>query len=177
MAGQLVQINLSKGGVPKTPVTAAAVGPLGIDGDIQAHPKFHGGPRKALLLIASEVIETLKAEGWPLFFGALGENLTTAGLDHRSWRPGMRYRIRDRERLRQVEIELTTPRQPCATLNPYGPGIGRRIYDPLVKAGDWNSPRWGESGFYAAVQMGGEIRTGDIIEVVTSPESDIWHSS
>jgi hypothetical protein len=39
--------------------------------------RLHGGPGKALLLLASEVIDALCAEGWPLFYGALGENLTT----------------------------------------------------------------------------------------------------
>jgi MOSC domain-containing protein YiiM len=157
---RVLQINISNGGVPKTPIASAIVGPVGITRDRHAHPKFHGGPRKALLLIASEVIETLKAEGWPLFYGALGENLTTVGLDHRSWKPGLRYRID------KVEIELTTPRQPCASLNPYGRGIQKRIYDQLVEAGDPQSPHWGESGFYAAVIKGGCIKANDIIQTV-----------
>jgi MOSC domain-containing protein YiiM len=153
-----LQINISQGGVPKTAISRAAVGRLGIEGDEHAHPRFHGGPRKALLLIASEVIESLKEEGWPLFYGALGENITTVGLDHRSWRPGMQYR------LGPVLIELTTPRQPCATLNRYGRGIQRRIYDERVAALDPQSPHWGESGFYAAVMQGGRIEINDIIQ-------------
>lgn len=155
---KILQISISKGGVPKTAIPSATVGRLGIEGDIHARPEFHGGPRQALLLIASEVIETLKEEGWPMFYGALGENLTTVGLDHKSWRPGTRYRIRE------VELELTVPRQPCATLNPYGRGIQKRIYDQLVKAGDPRSPRWGEAGFYASVLKGGRIEVNDTIE-------------
>lgn len=157
---RVLQINISKGGVPKRPIANAAVGPLGIDGDEHAHPQFHGGPRKALLLIAAEVIDTLKAEGWPVFYGAFGENLTTVGLDHRAWRSGMRFQIG------KVEIELTTPRRPCATLNPYGSGIQKRIYDELVKAGDPQSLHWGEAGFYAAVRKNGTIVNEDIIEFI-----------
>ena len=171
MHGRIVQINVSRGGVPKKPIATATVGPLGIAGDEHAHPEFHGGPRKALLLIASEVIQTLKAEDWPLFNGALGENLTTSGLDHKSWRSGMRFRVGE------VEIELTTPRHPCATLNPYGRGIQKRIFDELVKAGDPRSPHWGEAGFYACVHRGGHIRNGDIIESLTLIETGTWPSS
>jgi MOSC domain-containing protein YiiM len=171
MQGRIVQINVSAGGVPKKPILTATVGPLGIVGDDHANPQFHGGPRKALLLIASEVIQTLQAEGWPLFHGALGENLTTSGLDHKSWRPGMRFRVGE------AEIELTTPRHPCATLNPYGRGIQKRIFDELVKAGDPRSPRWGEAGFYASVQRGGNIRNGDIIEMLDPIETGPWPSS
>lgn len=124
-----------------------------------------------MLLIAAEVLEALKAEGWPVFYGALGENLTTIGIDHRSWRSGMRYRIAE------VEIELTKPRQPCATLNPYGRGIQRRIYDELVKAGDPSSPHWGEAGFYAAVVKGGQLRNDAIIEAVQPIETGFCRSS
>ena len=148
-----MQINSSKGGVPKMPVESAEIDGLGIRGDEHRYC-YHGGPRKALLLIASEVIGQLCTEGWPLFHGALGENLTTVGLDHRCWRPGMRYQIGE------VVIELVEARQPCATLNRYGRGIQRRIYDAQVKAGDWRSIHWGESGFYAAVVRGGLIKRG-----------------
>ena len=89
----ILQINISKGGVPKRPVPEAVVTPLGIDGDLHAHPEIHGGPIKALLLITSEGIEELKNLGFPLFHGALGENLTTCGLDRRTLRIGQRWRI------------------------------------------------------------------------------------
>jgi MOSC domain-containing protein YiiM len=55
-------------------------------------------------------------------------------------------------------------RVPCATLDVYGPSIKQEIYDAQVKAGDYSSPRWGMSGFYASVFQGGEIRPHDIIE-------------
>ena len=159
MNAKVLQINISPGGLPKIAVLYALVGVLGINGDGHKHPKFHGGSRKALLLIASEVIDALKSEGWPLFYGALGENLTTLGLDHRSWRPGLRYRVGE------VLIELTTPRQPCSSLNLYGKGIQNRIYDESVKALNHQSAHWGESGFYAAVLEGGSLHPDDIIQV------------
>lgn len=160
MPGRIVQLNSSKGGVPKLPLLQADVDRFGIVGDGHRF-RYHGGPRKALLVIASEFIDTLRAEGWPLFYGALGENLTTAGLDHRAWRPGDCYRAGE------VTLRLTTPRQPCKTLNPYGAGIQKRIYDERVKALDVTSGHWGESGFYAAVVTPGVIRPDDIIELTS----------
>jgi MOSC domain-containing protein YiiM len=159
MRGQVIQINISKGGVPKLPVDLGQVTLLGIDGDAHRY-EYHGGPEKALLLIAAEVIDELRSEGWPVFYGALGENFTTLGLDRRLWRVGQRFRAGD------VLLQLTTPRAPCSTLNPYGPGVQQRIYDPLVSALDPSSPHWGESGFYARVLEPGSIRANAIIEAV-----------
>ena len=153
--GQVIQVNVSRGGVPKRPVESAQAGPLGIAGDLCANPHVHGGPQKALLLVASEVIQELTARGYPLFHGALGENLTTAGLDHRAWRAGQRYRVGS-----EVIIELTKPRGPCRTLDVYGEQLKLDIYDDAVKAGDVSSPVWGMSGFYAAVITGGAIHAG-----------------
>jgi MOSC domain-containing protein YiiM len=159
-AGTILQINVSNGGVPKRPVPDAMVTPLGIEGDLHAHPHIHGGPRKALLLITSEGIEELKALGFPLFYGALGENLTTRGVDRRVWRVGQRWRIGG------VIVELTRVRVPCATLDVYGPGIQEAMYDQEVKAGDVSSARWGLSGFYASVVQPGTIQTGLPVELL-----------
>ncbi len=148
LAPRILQINISPGGVPKTPIARAEVGPLGIVGDGHRF-RLHGGREKALLILASEVIDTLRAEGWPLFFGALGENLTTEGLDYRNWRTGQRFKIG------QVLLELTTPREPCRTLNPYGRGMPRRLRE-----------KPGEAGFYAAVLVGGILTPEAIIESV-----------
>ena len=160
MTGSILQINISPGGVPKRAIAEATVTGAGIVGDAWAHPDIHGGPRQALLLIGAESIEELTALGFPLFFGALGENLTTRGLDRRQMRFGQRYRIGE------VFIELTKMRGPCSTLDVYGPGIQRAVYDAQVKAGDASSPRWGLAGFYAAVLHGGVIRQGDRIALV-----------
>ena len=160
MTGSIAQINISRGGIPKLPVAEATVTHEGIVGDSWAHPHIHGGPKQALLLICSESIEELMAKGYPLYPGALGENLTTNGLDRRQMRTGQRYRIGE------VLIELTKVRAPCNTLSVYGAGIQAAIYDPQVKAGDPSSPRWALGGFYAAVLKPGAIREQDIITLV-----------
>jgi len=160
MTGCIVQINISPGGIPKRPIPEAEVTPEGIRGDSWAHPQIHGGPNQAVLLITSEGIDELIAQGYPLHAGALGENFTVAGLDRRQMRIGQRYRVGE------VLIELTKMRAPCATLSVYGPSIGQAVYDRQVKAGDASSPRWGLGGFYARVLRGGVVRPRDIIQLV-----------
>ena len=86
-------VDVSRGGLPKRAIPEAELTLLSIAGDLCAHPQFHGGPRQALLLISAEGIDELAALGFPLFHGALGENITTRGLDRRMWRVGQRWRI------------------------------------------------------------------------------------
>ncbi len=155
-----MQLNISAGGLPKYPIISTEVTRLGIAGDVQRNKKFHGGSQKALLLIAAEVIDELKKQGWPLFYGALGENLTIAGLDHKQWRTGQRFRAGT------VCLELTTPRKPCRNLHRYGTGLGKRIFDKKVQNNDVSSLYWGMSGFYASIIQPGNINVLDIIEPV-----------
>jgi MOSC domain-containing protein YiiM len=159
MIAAILQINVSPGGIPKRPIPEAMVTMEGIRGDRWSHPDIHGGPNQALLIITSEGIDELVAQGLPLFPCALGENLTTLGLDRRQLRAGQRYRAGE------VFLELTKRRAPCATLNVY-PGIQRAIFDAQVNAGDASSPRWGLSGFYARVLRAGAIRPGDPIALL-----------
>lgn len=160
MTGTIIQVNISPGGLPKRPIPEAEVTAEGIRGDGWAHPDIHGGPMRALLLITTEGIEELIAQGYSLFHGALGENLTIRGIDRRQMRAGQRYRAGE------VFLELTRPRGPCATLDVYGPTLKQVIYDPQVKAGDPTTPRWGLSGFYARVLKGGTIRPNDPIALI-----------
>lgn len=157
MQGSVVQISWSKGGIPKLPVAETFVSTRGVDGDDWAHPRFHGGPKQALLLISTESLDELRLLGFDLFPGALGENLTVRGIDRRLWRSGQRYRAG------RVLLELTKLRQPCKTLNPYGSGIQAALYDKQCKAGQPASPVWARGGFYASVVEPGPLRTGDII--------------
>lgn len=154
MTGEIVQVNISSGGVPKRAIAEGMLTPLGLEGDLCAHPEFHGGPNQAVLLIAAEVTDQLIARGYPLFYGALGENLTTRGLDCRQWRIGQRWRVGG------AVIEFTKVRVPCGTLDVYGPPIQQEIYDKRVKAGDPDSPRWGMSGLYARVVEPGPVCAG-----------------
>lgn len=156
----VVQINISRGGLPKRAIEEADVTALGISGDGFNHPCIHGKPHQALLLITSEGIDELTAQGLPLFYGALGENITTGGIDRRSLRVGQRYRIGN------AIVELTEVREPCASLNVYGPTVQKAIYDAATAAGDYASQLWGLSGFYASVIQPGLIHPGDPIQLL-----------
>jgi MOSC domain-containing protein YiiM len=165
MKGLIRQINVSNGGLPKSAVTGPVmVDSTGVAGDRHRNLKYHGGPNKAVLMIAAEFIDALAARGYPVFYGALGENLTVSGLDLRLWRMGQRYRIGE-----DLVIELTTLRTPCSNLDAYGPPIKQELYDAQCHAGDITSPRWAHGGFYARV-----VRPGLIIEgAPITLESDV----
>jgi MOSC domain-containing protein YiiM len=99
--------------------------------------------------------------GYPVFPGALGENLTTRGIDRRELRIGQRFRCG------AAAIQLTELRLPCNALSIYGSVYGRgiqsAIYDARAMQGDPSSDVWGLSGFYASVIEGGIVRPGDPI--------------
>jgi MOSC domain-containing protein YiiM len=156
VTGTVLQVNVSPGGIPKHAIPSGELTAAGIAGDAWRYP-FHGGPKQAVLLITIEGIEELVAQGFPLSPGALGENLTTRGLDRRGLRFGQRLQVGG------ATIELTRMRQPCATLNVYGTGVQAAMYDARVQKGDPESPRWGLSGFYASVVQPGTARPGDTV--------------
>lgn len=159
LSGSILQVNISPGGVPKRPILAGEITPAGIAGDACRNLKYHGGPNQALLLVCAEAVDSLAADGFPLFYGALGENLTVRGIDHRTFRIGQKWRIGD-----TAVIELTKIRVPCKTLDVYGPGaIQKAVYDKQVKAGDPSSPLWAKGGIYAAVRTPGPVAPGDPI--------------
>jgi MOSC domain-containing protein YiiM len=152
-AGVLKQINRSNGGLPKRAVNGAVLlNEGGVEGDWQRNRKYHGGPAKAVLMVSAEFVDRLQERGFPVFYGALGENLTVSGLDPHMWRGGQRYRVGD-----TAVIELTTLRTPCVSLDVYGAPIKREMYDAQCKAGDVTSGRWAHGGFYARVVRSGLI--------------------
>lgn len=160
MTGVVVQVSISPGGVPNCAIDEGNVTKKGIEGDGWRHPQFHGTSKRAILLITSEGIDQLVVQGFPVFYGALGENITTRDLDRRSLRIGQRFRVG------AAIIELTEVRLPCNTLSVYGTGIQAAIYDARALAGDTASLFWGMSGFYAAVVEPGILRPGDAIVLV-----------
>ena len=123
MRGLIHQINISPGGIPKLPITEAHVTSEGIEGDSWAHPRFHGGPKQAILLISLEDLELLKELGYHVYPGALGENLTTTGIDMRSVRFG------DVFRAGEAVLQITKLRKPCHTLDSIRKGIQTQLYD------------------------------------------------
>jgi MOSC domain-containing protein YiiM len=162
MEGSIVQVNISPGGLPKRAIKEGWITPLGVEGDVQAHPAIHGGPLQAILLVAAEVVEALIDDGYPLFYGALGENITTRGIPFRD------LRIGDQLRVGGAVLRITKPRGPCRALDIYGESLKSTVYDARVKQRDPSSPRWGMSGLYASVVRPGPVRAGDPVGLLSS---------
>ncbi len=165
MQGHVVQVSRSRGGMPKRAVAGPVMlGSEGVEGDRHFNTLVHGGPNKAVLMIAIEFLDAMAARGIPVYPGALGENLTVAGMDPHLWRKGQRYRVGE-----DVVIELTKLRTPCSNLDVYGQEIKAEMYDAGCNRGDVDSPKWGHGGFYARVVRPGIVVAGAPVSL----ESDV----
>lgn len=150
--GEVHQINVSKGGVPKLAVPEADVNESGVVGDVQADRVHHGHPDQALCLFSLEVIEGFQAEGHPIAPGSAGENVTISGLNWSDVVPGVRMTIGT------VAIEITHFATPCAkNARWFADGNFNRMHAKRHP---------GESRVYARVIEGGEIKRGDRVELV-----------
>jgi MOSC domain-containing protein YiiM len=149
--GTVAQLNVSDGGVPKVPVAEVEVGYRGAADDRQATRRHHGRPWQALCLWSAEVIEDLQAEGHPISPGAAGENVTLAGIDWPSLRPGTQLRVGE------VLAELSAWAEPCQkNAQWFVDGDFRRMQ---------HQRHPGSSRVYAWVREPGRIRTGDAVVV------------
>ena len=161
---EIIQVSVSRGGVPKRAIPQVMITSQGLEGDSFAHPNIHGGPNQRVLIIVAEVIDDLVARGFPVFYGALGENLTVRGIDAGALRAGQTWRAGD------ALLDLTRVRKPCATLDVYRSADGRpiqdEIYNDAVKQGDPTSPLWAYSGFYASVRRAGMVSPGAPFELL-----------
>jgi MOSC domain-containing protein YiiM len=150
--GIVAQLSTSDGGVPKTAISSADVGLRGVLGDRQDSRKHHGRPFQALCLWSAEVIDELRAEGHPIYPGAAGENITVAGIDWPTLRPGVRLL------LGQVLCEISAWAVPCRKNDRWFTGRSDRISHDL-------HPGWSRA--YAWVLDPGTVTTGD--EVLVEP--------
>ncbi|MFP5321315.1 MAG: MOSC domain-containing protein [Acidimicrobiia bacterium] len=150
--GTVVQLSRSGGGVPKAAVDVVQVGFDGVAGDVQSNRKHHGRPFQALCLWSADVIEALRAEGHTVHPGAVGENVTVAGIDWASLRGATRIRIGE------VLCEVSGWATPCRKIDAWFTGRSDRIDHE-------RHPGWSRA--YAWVLEPGAIRTGD--EVVVEP--------
>ena len=138
---------------------------LGVDGDahqgstVRHRSRVARDPTQPNLrqvhLIHAELHEELCAAGFTVGPGDLGENVTTRGIDLLALPVGARLRLGP-----QAVVELTGLRNPCAQLDRFQPGLlaavlGRDARGRLVR----------KAGVMAVVRAGGEVCTGDSIEV------------
>ncbi len=156
--GRKVMTAIAKQGVSQ----ALNVTPLGLDGDEQADLSVHGGLSKAVYAYPSEHYafwQTVRAQArvslWDdtLAPGALGENLTLAGLlENQVW-------VGDLLRFANCELAVSEPRLPCFKLNA---ALGFNQAVKMMAASGW-------CGYYLSVRVPGTVQAGESFEVVPGP--------
>ena len=151
--GTIISINISNGGVPKTPLADAQVSRLGLVGDAHSDFRGHGGPERAVCLFPIELIRSLQREGHPIDIGTTGENLTVEGIDWDLVGPGGRIRCGN-----EVELEVVSYTNPCKTIKE------SFIDGEFIRISQKVNPGW--SRVYARVLSEGKIRRGDPIRVI-----------
>lgn len=153
MAAHITQISISPGGVPKTAIAAAEVTPLGLTGDGHRHPDIHGGVDKAVCLWSQEVIDQLCQEGHNLAPGYAGENITIAGLDWATVKPGVQLQLGA-----TVQIAIASYTTPCRANMRW---FADKRYSRISQK---HHP--GSSRVYGRVLQPGIIRVGDEVTLL-----------
>ena len=114
-------------------------------------------------LMHSELHDELRAAGFSVGPGDLGENITTAGLDLLSLPVATVLRIGD-----HALVALTGLRNPCSQINDFRPGLLKKVLDRDADGGVVR-----KAGVMGVVVLGGTIRRGDPIEIALPPEPHV----
>ncbi|WP_426453026.1 MOSC domain-containing protein [Paenibacillus sp. S-38] len=110
-------------------------------------------------LIHAELHDELRAKGFPVGAGEMGENVTTRGIDLLGLPAGAVLHIG-----LDAVIEVTGLRNPCPQLDRFMPGLKDQV---LEQKPDGSLVR--KAGIMAVVLAGGLIRPGDSIVVKLPP--------
>ncbi|MEI7624224.1 MAG: MOSC domain-containing protein [Actinomycetes bacterium] len=143
---------------------------VGIEGDAHSGPTTQHLSRqkkdasrpnlRQVHLVASELHEELRADGFDVPFGAFGENLTTSGLDLGELPVGSTLRLGD-----DVIIALTGFRDPCSQIDKFQEGLRAAVsFKPET------GPQLFRNGVMSVVVRGGTVRVGDTIKVALPAE-------
>src|SRR5712692_93912 len=142
---------------------------LGVDGDVHQGAtvrhlsrilKFGNAPNlRQVHLIHAELFDELRAGGFEVWAGLMGENVTTRGVDLLGLPSGARLHLGD-----AAVVEVTGLRNPCRQLNKLAPGLmaatlARDVAGNLVR----------KAGIMGIVLTGGEISEGDAITIELPP--------
>jgi len=106
-------------------------------------------------LMHSELFDQMAARGHEIVPGAMGENVTTAGVDLLGLARGTRLALGD-----EAVVEITGLRNPCTQLN----GISEGLMKELVYVDDAGATVR-LAGVMSIVVTGGEVRPGDGIRI------------
>jgi MOSC domain-containing protein YiiM len=110
-------------------------------------------------LIHAELFEELRAAGFDVSPGLMGENVTTRGVDLLGLPEGTRLHLGP-----EASIEVTGLRNPCGQLNKLQPGLMN-----ATLASDAAGGLVRKAGIMAVVLASGEVSDGDPIRVELPP--------
>jgi MOSC domain-containing protein YiiM len=131
----------------------------GLVGDYVGDRRNHGGDRQAVYAFQREDLDTwAQALRRPFGNGSFGENVTTRGIDVNDARIGEQWRLGA-----EVVLQVTGPRIPCSTFRGW---MGVKNWLKIFSA-------QARPGAYLAVVSPGQIRAGDLIEVISTPDHDV----
>jgi MOSC domain-containing protein YiiM len=143
---------------------------LGVRGDshlgvlVQHRVRVREDPSRPNLrqvhLIHEELFEELRAAGYALKPGDIGDNVTTRGLALLNLPTGTRLHLGA-----EAVVEVTGLRNPCRQVDGFQPGLMAAL---LGRDSEGNLVR--KSGIMGIVLAGGEVRPGDLIAVELPPE-------
>lgn len=157
---------LRKSGQPSIRLVAG----LGVEGDahmgatVQHRSRVARDPQQPNLrqvhLIHAELHDELRASGFRVQAGEMGENITTRGIDLLHLPTGTRLHLGA-----EAVVEITGLRNPCAQLDGLQPGLMAAVLDR-----DAQGQLIRKAGIMGVVLTSGEVRPHDPIRVELPPE-------
>jgi MOSC domain-containing protein YiiM len=142
---------------------------LGVEGDAHFGEKVQHLSRikrdpdspnlRQVHLIHAELHDELRAKGFPVAPGQMGENVTTRGIDLLGLPENARLHLGA-----DAIVEVKGLRNPCLKLDSLQKGLMAATLD---KDGDGNLVR--KAGVMGIVIAGGEVRAGDEIRIALPP--------
>jgi MOSC domain-containing protein YiiM len=143
---------------------------IGIEGDAHSGPTTQHLSRqkkdatrpnlRQVHLVASEVHEGLRTDGFEVPFGSFGENITTSGIELGELPVGSTLRLGD-----DVIIALTGFRDPCSQIDKFQEGLRAAVsFKPEI------GPQLFRNGVMSVVVRGGTVRVDDAVRVAFPPE-------
>jgi MOSC domain-containing protein YiiM len=102
----------------------------------------------------------LRAKGFDVSAGQMGENITTCGIDLLDLPTGTRLRLGN-----EAVVELTGLRNPCYQLNDFQPGLMAAVLDH-----DETGNFIRKAGVMSIVLVSGVVKPGDMIQVELPPQ-------
>jgi len=151
---------------PNMPTIRLIAG-LGVEGDahmgenVKHRSRVRSNPNapnlRQIHLMHEELFAELRASGFDVEPGAMGENVTTRGIDLLALPTGARLRLGP-----DAMIEITGLRNPCRQLDGFRPGLMG-----AVLARDAAGRLVRKAGVMAIVISGGDVKPKDVIVVET----------